>query len=144
MEEATGSSPVSSTILRSKRSESEGCPPQPWRRRTSIISPRFELRLARHFRDEVLMYHVYIVRSRSDSSQHYLGFTEDVKQRLADHNAGHCTHTSKHRPWELVAVVSFADREAALAFERYLKSGSGRAFASRHFRCSSGIVHTKT
>ena len=80
------------------------------------------------------MYHVYILCSISDATQHYVGFTEDVKQRLADHNAGHCPHTRKHRPWELVVVASFADRESALAFERYLKTGSGRAFASRHFR----------
>jgi len=80
------------------------------------------------------MYHVYILRSISNPAQHYVGFTEDVKQRLVDHNAGHCTHTSKHRPWGLTVAVSFAERDAALAFERYLKSGSGRAFASRHFR----------
>ncbi|MGA2221878.1 MAG: GIY-YIG nuclease family protein [Verrucomicrobiia bacterium] len=80
------------------------------------------------------MYHVYILRSQPDPSQYYAGFTEDVKQRLADHNAGHCTHTRKHRPWELSTVVSFAGREQALEFERYLKTGSGRAFAARHFR----------
>ena len=80
------------------------------------------------------MYHVYILRSQPDPSQYYAGFTEDMKQRLTDHNAGHCTHTSKSRPWELVAVISFANRERALLFERYLKSGSGRAFTARHFR----------
>ncbi|MGO9244627.1 MAG: GIY-YIG nuclease family protein [Verrucomicrobiia bacterium] len=80
------------------------------------------------------MHHVYILRSLRDSSECYIGFSEDVKQRLADHNAGHCTHTRKHRPWELLTVISFSNREAALDFERYLKTGSGRAFASRHFR----------
>ena len=111
---------------------------------------RFELRLARH--DEsfqrarsygqhaILMYHVYILRSISNPTQYYSGFTEEMKQRLADHNAGHCPHTSKHRPWETCVVISFAARGEALDFERYLKSGSGRAFASRHFRGGSGIV----
>ena len=88
----------------------------------------------------MVMYHVYILRSLSNPAQYYAGFTEEKKQRLADHNAGHCPHTSKHRPWELRVVVSFAKREEALDFERYLKSGSGRAFASRHFRGGSGIV----
>jgi putative endonuclease len=80
------------------------------------------------------MYHVYILRSQPDPSQYYAGFTEDVKQRLTDHNAGHCTHTSEFRPWELVAVISLVNRERALLFERHLKSGSGRAFAARQFR----------
>ncbi len=80
------------------------------------------------------MYHVYILRSLSDSTQHYVGFTEDMKQRLVDHNAGHCAHTTKHRPWELVVAISLAERDRALDFERYLKSGSGRAFANGHFR----------
>jgi putative endonuclease len=88
----------------------------------------------------MVMYHVYILRSISNSTQYYSGFSEDVKQRLKDHNAGHCPHTSKHRPWELFVVLSFANRGAAPDFERYLKSGSGRAFASRHFRVGSGIV----
>jgi predicted GIY-YIG superfamily endonuclease len=81
-----------------------------------------------------IMYHVYLLQSRVDRSQYYAGFTEDVRERLAHHNAGGSVHTNKFRPWELKTVVSFADREQALAFERYLKTGSGRAFAARHFR----------
>jgi putative endonuclease len=80
------------------------------------------------------MYHVYILRSLKDPARFYIGFTEDMKTRLAHHNAGGSVHTNKHRPWELIVVISFVDREQALAFERYLKSGSGRAFVSRHFR----------
>jgi hypothetical protein len=33
----------------------------------------------------------------------------------------------------VLATVEFADPIRAAAFERYLKSGSGRAFAKRHF-----------
>ena len=80
------------------------------------------------------MYHVYILRSLADISQWYVGFTDDLEARLSQHNAGDSPHTAKHRPWELVSAISFADRHRALAFERYLKSGSGRAFAARHLR----------
>ena len=76
---------------------------------------------------------VYILRSVSDPSRPYVGLTSNVAARLADHNAGRCHHTAKHRPWELVVAVEFANEGRALAFERYLKSGSGRAFAKRHF-----------
>ena len=80
------------------------------------------------------MYHVYLLRSQSDPSQHYVGFTENMRERLARHNSGASVHTNKCRPWKLMFAISFADRESALAFERYLKSGSGRAFSARHFR----------
>jgi len=38
-----------------------------------------------------------------------------------------------NRPWKLVVAVEFATETVALSFERYLKSGSGRAFAQCHF-----------
>lgn len=79
-------------------------------------------------------YHVYMIKSLADSSQYYTGFTENLKQRLAEHNAGKCPHTRKFLPWTLVTATTFSDRTRALEFERYFKTGSGRAFATRHFR----------
>ena len=76
---------------------------------------------------------VYILRSLREPTEYYVGSTSNVVARLADHNAGVSAHTAKHRPWELVVAVEFANEERAIAFERYLKSGSGRAFAKRHF-----------
>jgi predicted GIY-YIG superfamily endonuclease len=76
---------------------------------------------------------VYGLRSTTESNRFYTGVTSDVVARLEWHNAGRCHHTAKHRPWELVVAMEFANEDRALAFERYLKSGSGRAFARRHF-----------
>ena len=76
---------------------------------------------------------VYGLRSMPDQTRFYTGVTSDVSARIEWHNAGRCHHTAKHRPWELVVAVEFANQDRALAFERYLKSGSGRAFAKRHF-----------
>jgi predicted GIY-YIG superfamily endonuclease len=59
--------------------------------------------------------------------------TDDLRQRLAAHNCGSSPHTSKYRPWRVVVAVRFEDGQRAAAFEQYLKSGSGRAFAERHF-----------
>jgi len=53
--------------------------------------------------------------------------------RLAAHNAGRSPHTARFKPWELVVSLEFADEAIAVQFEGYLKSGSGRAFAKRHF-----------
>jgi putative endonuclease len=63
--------------------------------------------------------------------QRYAGVTSDLKRRLADHNAGKSSHTSKYAPWKLVTYVAFSDRQKAEAFEHYLKSGSGHAFAKK-------------
>jgi predicted GIY-YIG superfamily endonuclease len=78
------------------------------------------------------MKYVYLLRSISYPKQRYIGLTEDVDARLIAHNAGHSPHTAKYRPWATVAVVRFEDDEKAAAFERYLKTGSGWAFAKRH------------
>ena len=76
---------------------------------------------------------VYVLESASDPSRHYIGLASDVAARLDEHNAGKARHTWKHRPWRLRAAVEFADPDLAARFEKYLKSGSGRSFAKRHF-----------
>ena len=76
---------------------------------------------------------VYLLRSVSDPARRYVGITDNLDRRLAEHNAGESPHTAKHRPWEVVVSVRFADGAKADAFERYLKQGSGHAFAKRHF-----------
>jgi predicted GIY-YIG superfamily endonuclease len=77
------------------------------------------------------VYYVYLIESRSLRGERYVGMTIDLKQRFREHNAGKSPHTSKFRPWKLTTYVAFVDRAKAEAFERYLKSGSGHAFAKR-------------
>jgi predicted GIY-YIG superfamily endonuclease len=76
---------------------------------------------------------VYILRSDSSPSRHYVGITTDPDERLHWHNEGPSGHTIVHRPRSLVVSIEFPTEAEALRFERYLKSGSGRAFAKRHF-----------
>ena len=76
---------------------------------------------------------VYLTQCLSDDKQRYLGCTANLKQRLADHNAGRSPHTKKFKPWVLVTYVAFSDAAKAEAFDRYLKQGSGHAFAAKHF-----------
>ena len=77
------------------------------------------------------MHYVYVIRSVTEPSQIYTGATEDLKQRIADHNAGKSTHTSKYVPWEVEFYAAFPDKRVAYEFERYLKSHSGRAFMNK-------------
>ena len=78
------------------------------------------------------LYYVYLIESLSAQGERYLGITSDLKQRLQEHNAGKSSHTSKFRPWKLKTYIAFTNRAKAGAFERYLKSGSGHAFARKH------------
>ena len=77
--------------------------------------------------------YVYLLQSEAVPNQRYVGSTDNLKKRVAEHNAGASPHTSHWRPWKLVVAIHFEDKEKALAFEQYLKKGSGHAFARRHF-----------
>jgi putative endonuclease len=79
------------------------------------------------------MKHVYLIRSVSNQKRTYVGVTEDLQRRLSEHNQGKSEHTARFLPWELEVSVQFKDPLKADRFESYLKSGSGHAFAKRHF-----------
>ena len=79
------------------------------------------------------MTHVYLVESISHPGKRYVGITHDLNNRPKEHNAGKSRDTAKFKPWEIVVAVRFLDDRRAEAFEKYLKSGSGHAFAKRHF-----------
>ncbi|MDO8560066.1 MAG: GIY-YIG nuclease family protein [bacterium] len=76
------------------------------------------------------MYSVYILRC-SDST-YYVGCTNDLKDRLERHAKGQVISTKNRLPIQLVAYTAFANKYVAFNFEKYLKSGSGRAFLKRH------------
>ncbi len=78
------------------------------------------------------MNYVYLLQSLNHPDRFYTGLCKDVQARLASHNAGQSPHTSKYKPWKLLSFHYFDRPETAAAFERYLKSGSGRAFANKH------------
>ncbi len=78
------------------------------------------------------MYYVYRLQSERFPDRRYVGVTSDLKQRIPDHNSGKSSHTSKYLPWRLVTYLAFSDKQKAETFERYLKSGSGHAFAKKH------------
>jgi predicted GIY-YIG superfamily endonuclease len=77
---------------------------------------------------------VYILQSVDHPKQFYTGLCHDVQKRLQAHNQGRSPHTSKYWPWRLLSSHWVEQQATAAAFERYLKSGSGRAFAARRLR----------
>ena len=76
---------------------------------------------------------VYIIRSLSSPQKRYIGATSDVRARLSGHNAGQNRSTAPWKPWGVDVIIEFRTARMALRFEKYLKSGAGRAFASSHF-----------
>jgi len=76
------------------------------------------------------MFYVYILKSIKDST-YYTGFTENLEQRVKDHNWHTADYSKSKAPFELVWFCSFKDKKKALDFEKYLKQGSGFAFARK-------------
>ncbi len=79
------------------------------------------------------MRYVYLLESDSAPGKRYIGITTDLDRRIKEHNAGKSPYTARFKPWKVVVAICFTDRERAAKFEQYLKSGSGHAFAKRHF-----------
>ncbi len=80
-----------------------------------------------------MFYYVYILQSINNPDKYYVGYTTNVKDRLIKHNEGGDKYTSQFKPWKIKNPISFIEKEKALAFEKYLKSHSGSAFAKKHF-----------
>jgi putative endonuclease len=80
---------------------------------------------------EMNFFYVYTLQSEVFPARFYVGFTENLQDRLKTHNAGKVPHTAKFCPWRIKTAVAFTDRERAINFENYLKSPSGRAFARK-------------
>lgn len=80
------------------------------------------------------MKYVYFLESIDHPDQTYVGLADDLRARLKVHNSGGSPHTAKYRPWRLISYVAFSDEAKATGFERYMKTGSGRAFAKKRLR----------
>jgi predicted GIY-YIG superfamily endonuclease len=77
--------------------------------------------------------YVYLIQSISQPKQRYIGTTSDLGKRLKEHSTGKSPHTSKYTPWKPAVTIRFEEDAKAFEFEKYLKTGSGRAFDNEHF-----------
>ena len=78
------------------------------------------------------MWYVYILKC--EDGKHYTGCTQDLDKRIEKHNAGSVKFTSSRLPIELISYFAFKNKYTAYKFEKYLKSGSGIAFANKRLR----------
>jgi putative endonuclease len=75
--------------------------------------------------------YVYILRSISQPDKLYVGLTENLERRLAEHNSGSQIYSRRYAPWEMVTYVAFSDPTVAADFEKYLKTPSGKALCRK-------------
>jgi len=76
------------------------------------------------------MHYVYILKCSDD--QLYVGQTADLRERFERHQKGYVPSTKGRRPVSIIHYSAFIDQYKAIEFEKYLKSGSGRAFTNKH------------
>jgi len=79
------------------------------------------------------MFYVYYLKSIPHPDKTYIGFTRNLKQRFADHNAGKSVYTAEFKPWKIIGFFGFDQETKALKFERHLKTNTGRIFLRRYF-----------
>jgi putative endonuclease len=77
------------------------------------------------------MHYVYLIRSIKNPNKTYVGYTTNLEERLNKHNSGGSVYTSSDRPWKLITYLCFDNKTKALDFEKYIKIGSGYAFAKK-------------
>ena len=84
-------------------------------------------------RSKCILYYVYLLKSSKFPEKIYIGYTVNINKRLVAHNEGESIYTAKYMPWILYGYFAFKEKSKAIAFEKYLKSGAGKAFAKKHF-----------
>ena len=77
------------------------------------------------------MWYVYLLKCSDGTT--YTGCTQDLDNRIDRHNKGYVPYTKSRLPLELVTYIAFSEKHKAYAFEKYLKSGSGKAFSNKRF-----------
>jgi putative endonuclease len=74
-----------------------------------------------------MVYTVYILFSKN-FQKHYTGFTSNLEQRMISHNELGKGWTVSYRPWKIIYTKEFENKEDAMKYEKWLKSGTGRRF----------------
>ncbi len=77
------------------------------------------------------MQYVYLLKCSDNST--YTGCTNNIDERIIRHNQGQVKYTSSRLPVEVVTYIAYSDEKLAFKFEKYLKSGSGKAFSNKRF-----------
>jgi len=73
------------------------------------------------------MYYTYVLRSLKDNLL-YIGWTDDLKNRIKQHGGGKVHATKDRRPLKLIYYEACTNKGSAIKREKYFKTGFGRRF----------------
>ena len=76
------------------------------------------------------MWYVCVLKS-NNSNYKYIGSTNELNRRVKEHNDGICKASSPYKPFGLIAYIAVENKEIAIKLEKYLKTGSGKAFLAK-------------
>lgn len=79
------------------------------------------------------MFYNYVIQSLKDG-QLYIGFTDDLKKRLKEHNQGLNLSTKRYKPWKMVYYEACIDKDDAIRREGYLKTTQGNRLIKRRLK----------
>ncbi len=79
------------------------------------------------------MYYVYLLLSEKDG-KFYTGSTDDLRRRIAEHEAGYVKSTVRRKPLKLIYYEACLNETDARKRERYLKSGAGKKYLNNRLR----------
>ena len=79
------------------------------------------------------MFYTYILKSKKND-KFYIGFTNDLRKRLKEHNDGKSTYTKGRGPYDLIYYEACLAKEDARSRELYLKSGRGRRYMNSRLK----------
>ena len=76
------------------------------------------------------MYWVYILESQLNAS-YYIGYTQNLDDRLSRHNSGYEKYTKKYIPWKMIYNTPMNSRGEAMKLEKKLKSFKNRDYLEK-------------
>jgi len=88
------------------------------------------------------MFYTYILKNE-ETGRYYIGYSPDLKNRLKKHKSGKVFSTKYNLNYKLEWYCAFKTKSQALAFEQYLKTGSGIAFMKKRFFKSASVPLAK-
>ncbi len=79
------------------------------------------------------MFFAYVLLSKIDN-KFYIGFTDNIQDRVNAHNSGKVESTKQRKPFELIYYEMYLDKRDAESREKFLKSGSGHRFLKKQLK----------
>ncbi|HDZ85571.1 MAG TPA: GIY-YIG nuclease family protein [Candidatus Moranbacteria bacterium] len=79
------------------------------------------------------MFYIYILESTKNKNL-YIGYTNNLRKRIREHNQGLNKSTKPYIPWKLIYYEACLNKEDAERRENYLKTSQGQRLTKRRLK----------